>query len=42
MKGSECARSESMKIDRRMRTFVGSRRAIELLFRIASSGIENS
>ena len=42
MKRSECACSESMKIDRRMRAFAGSRHAMKLLFGIASSGIENS
>src|SRR5262245_51201900 len=42
MKCAQCARSESVEIDRRMPTFVGSRHAMKLLLRIASPGIENS
>jgi hypothetical protein len=42
MKSAKCARSESMKIDRRMRAFARSGHAMKLLFGIASSGIENS
>src|SRR5436190_627062 len=42
MKRCECGRSESMKIDRRMRALAGSRRAMKLLFAIVSSGIEKS
>ena len=42
MKSSQRACSESMKIDRRMRAFTRGRQIMKLLFRIASTRIENS
>jgi len=41
MKSSARARSKSMKIDRRMRTFAGAGQLMKLLFLVASTGVEN-
>jgi hypothetical protein len=39
MKRAQCTRSESMKINRWMRTFAGCRQTVKLLLRIAAAGI---